>query len=705
MKIWNTRALQKFGFGDSPYERTSQRWICGHARNGKACRQGPGPDGQCISKAECSPRKDEDRWLCNRAQSEGGACADGPLPDGTCCRAIIPCSPQRSIRSARGALTIWVSVLVFGILTVILAAPYGIKLLSPGPMNSHHAELTQCSSCHEDSHGTLADWAERIFVPPAPSAGSAGCIKCHTMGEAPLRAHSTKQTEPKIASKAEMASNPLFLNASKKFMGGPFDGGQEIACSTCHQEHKGPDSNIKEISNGQCQTCHTLSFKGFRSGHPEFTEYPYSRRTLITFNHEGHFNRHFPESKQPEAPTECQDCHESGDQGRVMTVKPFEETCATCHLGEITGRVGSGPRTIAFLTLPGFDLESLQDADINIGAWPEYAEEPITPFMKLMLAADGALGDDIARLEDIDLMDLEDAEPEVLASVERVAWGVKNLMYDLMAHGPMMIIKSVTMTTKMTDEEASDLVSALPFDVVRSTSLKWFPNLIDELEQHKNGEILPTVLSSEDQEESDVSNQIQTAAAPEPVEFEADLKSWMQFGGWQDMDFDLLYRPTKHGDRFMKVWISTTASASSGSLGPLARPLFDFLTDKKSAGKCAKCHSVDEAADKTLTVNWTSRLPAGKFRDMTVFSHDKHNAILQKDGCKSCHKLAENAAYLESFKDMNPATFTSNFKPLDKVSCTECHTDDTALGSCATCHNYHFGDVSLVETMSSIKQK
>ncbi len=701
MKIWNTRPLQKFGFGDSTYERSSQKWVCGHARHGKACQQGPGPDGRCITKAECTPRNDDGRWLCNRAQSDGGACTGGPLPDGSCCRSIIPCAPTRSIRAARGALTKWVAVLTFGILTVILGAPYGADLLSPGPLNSHHAELTQCSSCHDDSHGSLAEWAGRIFVPPSPKSGSAGCIKCHTMGTAPLRAHNTIKPEPMVVSKAEMASNPLFLNASKKLIGGPFGAGQDIACATCHQEHQGPEANIKEMSNGQCQTCHTLMFKGFLNGHPKFTEYPYSRRTRITFNHEGHFKRNFPESKQPNAPTECQDCHLSGDQGRNMTIKPFEETCAICHLGEITGRVGSGPRTIAFLSLPGFDLEALQDADINIGAWPEYAEQPLAPFMKLMLSADGTLKDDIARLEDVDLLDLEDADPEVLQSIERVAWGVKELIYDLVVHGPMMIIKSVTMSTDMTDEEASDLISALPFDVVRLTSQKWFPNLLDELERRKAGEVLPTELASASDEKT-----VETAGeSAAPTKIEADMKSWMQFGGWHDQDFDLLYRPTKHGDRFMKVWISTTATASSGPLGDLARPLFDFLTDKKSAGKCAKCHSVDEAKDKSLTVNWLAWPPAGKTRDVTVFSHNKHNAILQKDGCKSCHIIADKAKYLESFQDMNPATFASNFAPLNKEVCTECHTDETALGACATCHNYHFGDVSLVETMSSIKPK
>ncbi|HER27590.1 MAG TPA: hypothetical protein ENI69_10820, partial [Rhodospirillales bacterium] len=359
---------------------------------------------------------------------------------------------------------------------------------------------------------------------------------------------------------------------------------------------------------------------------------------------------------------------------------------------------------IAFLSLPGFDLESLQDADINIGSWPEYAEQPLAPFMKLMLAAKGSLKNDIETLEDIDLLDLEDAEPEVLQAVERVAWGVKELIYDLMVNGPMMIIKSVTMSSEMTDEEASDLVSALPFEVVRSTSLKWFPNLIDELERHKAGEILPTELTPDDDEATTEAE----AAPEEPVkktEFKANFKSWMQFGGWRDQDFDLLYRPTKHADRFLKVWISTTASASSGSLGDLARPLFDFLTDRRSAGKCAKCHSVDEAPDKTLTVNWTAKKPLGKFKDVTVFSHDKHNAILQKDGCNSCHVEAENGKYLDSFKDMNAATFSSNFMPLKKETCTQCHRDETKLGTCVTCHNYHFGNVSLVEAMSSIKEK
>ena len=719
MKIWNARPLQKFGFKDSAYERSYQKWVCGHARDGKPCQRGPGVDGHCNTRAECTPRKgQDDRWQCNRAQSEGGACADGPLPDGSCCRSITPCSPRRSTRAARGAVTKWVASLAIGILTVILAAPYGTELFSPGPLVSHHAELTKCEVCHDDAHGSLADWAGRIFVPPSAAKGSSGCMNCHTMGEAPLRSHSTKPGKPVIVTDAEIAANPFFLNASKKVMGGPFIDDQEIACATCHQEHQGSNVDIKEMSNGQCQTCHTLMFKGFANGHPGFSKYPYLQRTRIVFDHEGHFNRHFPESKQLEKPSECQDCHETGSQGRIMEVRPFEETCSNCHLGEITGRVGSGPRNIAFLSLPGFDLESLQDADINIGAWPEFAEEPLSPFMKLMLAASSTLKEDIALLDDIDLMDLEDADPEILESIERVAWGIKELMYDLTTHGPMMIIKTVTMGTEMSEEEVSDLVSALPYQVVRSTSLKWFPNLIDELKRRESGEEIPTVLASEETEEEEGSGSIQVAAGSDnesdgpasaekkaPAKFKADLKTWMQFGGWQDIDFDLLYRPTKHDDRFMKVWISTTASASSGSLGDLARPIFDFLTDRKSAGKCAKCHSIDEAEDETLSVNWSARVGAGKFRDMTVFSHDKHNAVLQKQSCKTCHVIGEKTKYLNSFKDMNVKTFSSNFTPLKKDVCTDCHTDNSKLGTCATCHNYHFGEVSLVETKSSIKQK
>ena len=61
-----------------------------------------------------------------------------------------------------------------------------------------------------------------------------------------------------------------------------------------------------------------------------------------------------------------------------MATAPFDQTCTTCHLGQILGKERvSGPKGIAFLTLPGLDLQTLKKKKASIGTpcqvriWPE----------------------------------------------------------------------------------------------------------------------------------------------------------------------------------------------------------------------------------------------------------------------------------------------------------------------------------------------
>ncbi|MBT7666936.1 MAG: hypothetical protein HN608_18610, partial [Rhodospirillaceae bacterium] len=49
------------------------------------------------------------------------------------------------------------------------------------------------------------------------------------------------------------------------------------------------------------------------------------------------------------------------------------------------------------------------------------------------------------------------------------------------------------------------------------------------------------------------------------------------------------------------------------------------------------------------------------------------------------------ADFAGGYKDRNPKTFSSNFKPLARKICAECHTSAKAGDNCLTCHNYHLG--------------
>ena len=77
----------------------------------------------------------------------------------------------------------------------------------------------------------------------------------------------------------------------------------------------------------------------------------------------------------------------------------------------------------------------------------------------------------------------------------------------------------------------------------------------------------------------------------------------------------------------------------------------------------------------------------------TFFSHATHFSLLREDGCLTCHTLDPAARYADGYKDKDPLTFSSNFKPLDAATCATCHVEERAGESCLLCHQYHVGPV------------
>src|SRR5262245_1420562 len=132
-------------FDANQYERPTQKWICGHATEGSACRVGPDCRGDCRATYECSPAlelkegESKGRYRCTRPKEFGGPCEAGPLPEGTCSRAIPKCVPVRSLRAKRRAFT-WATITAtVAILLVGLAGSRGLLLINPGPLSDPHS--------------------------------------------------------------------------------------------------------------------------------------------------------------------------------------------------------------------------------------------------------------------------------------------------------------------------------------------------------------------------------------------------------------------------------------------------------------------------------------------------------------------------------------------------------------------------------------
>lgn len=293
---------------DPNYERPNQKWICGHACEGQACRIGPSFGGKCRPTFECAPvletkpGETKGRWRCTRPKSAGGPCGEGPLPSGACSHAIPPCQPVRSLRAKRGLVGIWTTAVTLGVLLVVLGSPLRGTFINPAPLSSAHALLAvtnNCAACHGAlDHGL---WRAALFAQALPSRPEMtrldqSCLRCHS-------AHD-------------------FHNERAPW---------NYSCSACHMEHSGP-GKMPMPADANCARCHgdsTLMKAAFTSfaTHPEFHA-PADTDTL-KFNHQQHLTGDIPLINGHKLG--CADCHVPDATGAYMRPVTYAANCQSCH--------------------------------------------------------------------------------------------------------------------------------------------------------------------------------------------------------------------------------------------------------------------------------------------------------------------------------------------------------------------------------------
>jgi len=675
--------LQQFDFRQSAYERPNQRWRCGWAAEGQACQIGPDGKGNCRATFECQPVMSSGRWQCTRSELAGGRCEDGPLPGGSCCRAVPRCRPVRTWRARIRLTAQWVTAATVGLLLLLMAGDGGPAFIDPGHLTFQHSEIEGCAGCHTAFDKGPTAWVQAAFSTTSEIQDAEKCLACHDLGEQAILPHSqsitrllavTKRTGPPTS-----PGMPIFLRLANAVGDSHRHERGEVPCLHCHQEHHGQEFDLTATENGRCMVCHKAKFASLADGHPEFSSYPYDRRTRLAFDHVSHLGKHFVDDKiKALAPKQCKNCHTPDTKGGTMLVKGYETVCSACHGGQIEGEGRSGSKGIAFFTVPGLDVEILRELNVAIGSWPEDAEDEVTPFTDFLLSGDEDYLAARAVIADVDLMDLADAEDEVMDAVKTVAWKFKAMLRDLLVDGADGLKKRLETRfgRELTNNEVSRLTAALPVDALRSAQRNWFPKLLEEMERRDDGK---EVEIPEEEEEKDEEEEAKPG------------EEWATAGGWYREDFSLVYRPTGHADPFIRSWLDVAGEGAVGHSKPSADEIFDVLANPKSPGVCGKCHSVDDTGIQGLRVNWFAKQPVPGQQNFTRYSHTAHFPLLDERGCLTCHELNDKADFAAGFKDANPHTFSSNFNPILRKVCAECHTKQVAGDSCVRCHNYHVG--------------
>jgi hypothetical protein len=392
-------------------------------------------------------------------------------------------------RDRLAVLSAFVTVACLGSVFVLAK---GTAFLMPGPLTSAHSAIKNCSDCHTKSGSGKLSWLHGL-VAAAPLADSKACLTCHKMPDTAFNAHGAsadvlKQSTERLTKIA--AGLPAPRSARAQSIAFPTHDmlARGLNCATCHQEHQGVNFSLNKITNEQCQACHVVKFDSFDGHHPKFDNYPFKRRTRIVYDHAGHFSKHFPEvaKKDPSKriPATCSTCHDSHEDKRIMAVAPFEQTCSGCHLDQIRGKERvSGPKGIAFLALPGLDLQSLQKKNAAIGEWPEASDAALTPFMKVMISRSAQGRALIKTIDSVNLQDLASASDAQIKAVTSLVWEIKTLFFKLISGKASDVLGDLNIGggAKLSANLVADLTASIPRDVVISAQQEWLPNLATEI--------------------------------------------------------------------------------------------------------------------------------------------------------------------------------------------------------------------------------
>ncbi|MEE8171585.1 MAG: hypothetical protein V3T62_01500, partial [Alphaproteobacteria bacterium] len=575
-----------------------------------------------------------------RSAISGGPCQDGPNSQGACAHQHPPCHPKRSLRSLRGILAASAFALVVAIIALMLTLGGGgaarDSIIQAGELTGGHANFTAakgCVSCHTAHDQDAGDWFLAAF---REEDMTGQCLDCHTFG-----------------GDARLGHNAAFAAKARA-----------TECVMCHTEHKGEDADIKVMSDSQCNVCHETQIDNFSANHPQFSAaFPHDRRTSVQFDHASHLFKHFADQRyQERAPANCTSCHSVDTAARAVEPAGFEETCAGCHSDTIR------ERELVVLRLPEFE-ENLIDADAvteacgpTLESW-ELMQENMAEMTEAIEAGDEVELAEPEEEEEYEAVSLEEGDPisaylmgMTADDMESYSEPMQEFIMRLVEEGPAPLAELV-------DEHAGAevspmLLSGLNTELVKRVACAWAANL----------------------------------------EYEAPAENAL--GGWHGDALELRYAPVGHGDGVAMAWIAFALASSADEDDENAEAveaMHDVILDRKEGiGACTKCHAISQNEDGSRQAEW--RYQPSEARPYTTYSHGAHITLLNPEGvnlmdpesgCRTCHKMNEEASYQEAFDQSDPHHFQSNFFPIKQETCAQCHSEGQVQQDCQLCHVYH----------------
>jgi hypothetical protein len=559
-----------------------------------------------------------------------------------------------------------------GGLMILLSADWRDDAISPGPLARQHAQLlndgsdSRCAACHAAAERSAAGWAASLVAGHGRRPDqSERCMECHERSISIEFARSAHNLPAVALERVTESGKQPGLSRRDEPAGSRNI--EQLACVACHREHRGGEADLTAMNDDACQSCHRRRYQAFDADHPDFETWPYQRRTRIAFNHASHRAKHFVKKKQA---FDCLSCHVDDATGEVQLLASYDAACAACHDEKIAESVASG---VPMLLLPTLDAEALRAAGHEIGAWPVAAsgdfDGRLPPMMKLLLAGDPLAARAMEMLgADFEFLDVDPDDPKQLEACAALARSIKKLLAEIGNEGAAAAPKRLeaALGLPVPDAELKALFAGFDQGTLQGALGDWLPDT-------RPGR--PSSPGNFTGRRSGIERPIGYAAAGTWIRDEATLA--------------IRYRAAAHADPVLTAWLEVLAAAPQLTKRPLALAMFRELSKPTAAGLCASCHSVEQSPRGGLTINWRAYDRAQEPRGFTKFSHGPHVVLPRLADCTACHAIDDAKSSDRLYEDWSPDSFVSEFAPLSKQRCVECHTARAAGDACQMCHNYH----------------
>ncbi len=411
----------------------------------------------------------------------------------------------------------------------------------------------------------------------------------------------------------------------------------KMQCVMCHREHSGPSMSTKSLAPAQCNSCHKNKFASFERGHPEFSKkYPYFDRNSVKFDHSSHLKKHFNNEKfSDKAPASCLGCHTVTLSDREVRPSSYKVICASCHDSQIK------KKELILLRLPELTQDRMDRKSLVAACnFPESRAKKEEEFL--------SISTEQPALVSAFLLNIPEDDPETY------------------------------------DKPLQDLIFAMAEE-----SSAPFAELIDGQTEIPMSENLLAGLNPE---------VFKRAACSWGLNLEYEPPAQARFGGWYADMLEIRYKPAGHADPVAKSWVEfalavSTIQAEEDKTSRAIAMRNQILSAKDGVGGCIKCHAITEVknskGDAELVVKWNYAYSTD--RPYVRYKHENHIEMLgTKNSCSNCHILDKEIDYMASFKEYNPVNGVSNFSPIKKKTCMQCHSEKQIDLECQKCHLYHF---------------